>query len=423
MDRLLIIADDFTGALDTGIQFAKLGIKTKILTDYEYDFHHMPCEVQVIVVDAETRPLNAEDAYNRVYRLTSNAAESGIRYFYKKTDSALRGNIGKELEAVADGCGRNIVCFIPALPRNKRLTRDGIHYIDGVPVEQSIFGKDPFEPVQYSSVEQIIHSQSDINVKNIRVSDYGQVDWDAETKTVFVFDVESEENLQEIAQLLKENDRYCICGGCAGFAAYYPRLLSFEQEKTLDIIKTDGLLCLCGSVNPITGRQLDYAGNNGFVRENMKCSLKMNPDSLRTESGKLFFDELFERISREKCYIIDTLDQPGSEKVMEYAEKHGLSDYQVRTYIAETLGLIVQNMIERGLDYTISMTGGDTLMGFMKLTGCTELIPVCEIGQGAVLSRLVWKDTQIQVISKSGGFGDENIFVEIADRVVRREEI
>ena len=37
MDRLLIIADDFTGALDTGIQFTKMGIRARIVTDYRYD--------------------------------------------------------------------------------------------------------------------------------------------------------------------------------------------------------------------------------------------------------------------------------------------------------------------------------------------------------------------------------------------------
>ncbi|NLJ67030.1 MAG: four-carbon acid sugar kinase family protein, partial [Clostridiales bacterium] len=30
MDRLLIIADDFTGALDTGVQFSHMGITTQV---------------------------------------------------------------------------------------------------------------------------------------------------------------------------------------------------------------------------------------------------------------------------------------------------------------------------------------------------------------------------------------------------------
>ena len=39
-------------------------------------------------------------------------------------------------------------------------------------------------------------------------------------------------------------------------------------------------------------------------------------------------------------------------------------------------------MIRRGWNGTLCMTGGDTLMGFMRLTGVTELVPICEIGKG-----------------------------------------
>ena len=33
MVKLLIIADDFTGALDTGVQFAARGAATRVITD------------------------------------------------------------------------------------------------------------------------------------------------------------------------------------------------------------------------------------------------------------------------------------------------------------------------------------------------------------------------------------------------------
>ena len=38
MVKLLMIADDFTGALDTGVQFATRGAMTMVLTDPAYDF-------------------------------------------------------------------------------------------------------------------------------------------------------------------------------------------------------------------------------------------------------------------------------------------------------------------------------------------------------------------------------------------------
>ena len=38
MVKLLIIADDFTGALDTGVQFSAHGAVTSVITDPAFDF-------------------------------------------------------------------------------------------------------------------------------------------------------------------------------------------------------------------------------------------------------------------------------------------------------------------------------------------------------------------------------------------------
>ena len=62
MVKLLIIADDFTGALDTGVQFAAGGAETRVVTNVEYDFESAGEEVQVLVLDAETRHLKKEEA-------------------------------------------------------------------------------------------------------------------------------------------------------------------------------------------------------------------------------------------------------------------------------------------------------------------------------------------------------------------------
>ena len=82
-DKLLIVADDFTGSLDTGIQFVKKGISVQVVTDWNYDFINTDPDHQVIVVDTESRPLSKEEAYCRVYEVTRRAKEAGFTYFYK----------------------------------------------------------------------------------------------------------------------------------------------------------------------------------------------------------------------------------------------------------------------------------------------------------------------------------------------------
>ena len=119
MIHLFVIADDFTGALDTGVQFASYGAATKVVVG--------------------TRHLPAAQAYDTVYRLVRWAKEKKIGCIYKKTDSALRGNIGAELSAALAADGGDRLHFVPAFPNLDRVTRGGVHYIGGVPVAQSVF--------------------------------------------------------------------------------------------------------------------------------------------------------------------------------------------------------------------------------------------------------------------------------------------
>ena len=94
--QILVISDDLTGALDTGIQFCAGEAVVRVGTDLG------ETEAQVLIVDAETRHLSARDAWRVVYHLARQARERGIPYVYKKTDSALRGNVGAELRAVLE---------------------------------------------------------------------------------------------------------------------------------------------------------------------------------------------------------------------------------------------------------------------------------------------------------------------------------
>ena len=79
MVKLLIIADDFTGALDTGVKFAARGAVTRVVTDPAFDFAGVDAQVQVLVMDAETRHLKPEAAYSVVRQAAERALEAGVQ--------------------------------------------------------------------------------------------------------------------------------------------------------------------------------------------------------------------------------------------------------------------------------------------------------------------------------------------------------
>ena len=60
MPKLLIIADDLTGALDTGVKFAEAGLKTAVSTRCESCLADTSSDVAVLCAD--TRHLSGEEA-------------------------------------------------------------------------------------------------------------------------------------------------------------------------------------------------------------------------------------------------------------------------------------------------------------------------------------------------------------------------
>lgn len=418
MLKLLIITDDFTGALDTGIQFTKQGVKIQIAVEQNPENISISDSTQVLVIDLETRPLTAQQAYEIVKYVMIWAKRKNIDYIYKKTDSALRGNVGAELKAVSD-VYKECVYFIPAFPKIGRITKNGNHYINNVLLSETAFAKDPFEPVKHSHMKDIITKEyTNIEVccveKQIQIKDYlHKIE-----QGVVVFDAETEQDMKNRLYELKQSQQLKLLAGCAGLAEFLPEILCLKGNIEAVYEKKKGLYVACGSLNPITKSQMEYACENGFERVNLSANQKLFLEYYDTEKGKQFLKKLENICQNHNCIIVDTFDEIPYE-TEKLSEQKGLSKEQVRFAIAKCHGKIVKYLIKKGMDYTIFMTGGDTLMGLMKNLENTELTPVCEISQGVVLSTLKWNEKKLQVVSKSGGFGNKDVFIEAAKKLIQ----
>lgn len=416
--KLLVIADDFTGALDTGIQFKAKDTLIQVLSgEKEMDIEALPGRVQVLIIDAETRHLTAERAGEVVGRIVREAVRAGIPYIYKKIDSGLRGNIGSELSAMLEASGEKRVHFAPAFPRLNRVTRQGVHYIDGIPVARSVFGSDPFEPVLDSDVRRIIAAQSKVPVF---VSEAGVPDELPEG--IVAYDASTQDELDAIAGALKDRGELRLMSGCAGFAASVQEQMGLipDQRPVPELEKR--LLVVCGSINPITLDQLDEAQRLGALRLQLGIDQKLDaawPDSaLAKETAQSWARQIGE--STFPVSIIEGNRHGEEEETLRYAKRHGMDTDAVRDHIAAALGSMLEHLLTEGVNASILLTGGDTLLAFMKRIGQSTLIPIREVMPGVVLSEVCYRGKSYSVFSKSGGFGEKDLLLRLQEKLERQ---
>lgn len=410
---LLIIADDFTGALDTGVQFAARGIKTRVVVGADAALTHQNADV--LVVDTETRHLPAAQAYAAVEGLVQRAKYAGFAYLYKKTDSALRGNVGAELAALLSANGSRQLAFLPAFPQMNRVTKNGVQYIDGVPVTESPFGVDPFEPVRHAAVTDLLAEQTDLPAASFpALAADGSVPAE---DGILVFDAATVDELRSTGRALLNNGGLRVLAGCAGFGAVLPELLGLGGADVTCPALDPRLLVICGSVNAITLAQLDKAEQAGFTRLRLTPHQKLMPDYWRSADGRMTLDHIEETLAAHPYNIIETNDEGGNEPTATAADALGLTREEMRVRIASGVGQLVGALFASPAVGTLLLTGGDTLLQCMNSVGVHELEPICEMEHGVVLARFGCGGTTRYVITKSGGFGQADLLTALAKRI------
>lgn len=410
---LLIIADDFTGALDTGVQFAARGIKTRVVVGADAALTHQNADV--LVVDTETRHLPAAQAYAAVEGLVQRAKYAGFAYLYKKTDSALRGNVGAELAALLSASSSRQLAFLPAFPQMNRVTKNGVQYIDGAPVTESPFGVDPFEPVRHAAVTDLLAEQTDLPAASFpALAADGSVPAE---DGILVFDAATVDELRSTGRALLNNGGLRVLAGCAGFGAVLPELLGLGGADVTCPALDPRLLVICGSVNAITLAQLDKAEQAGFTRLRLTPHQKLMPDYWRSADGRMTLDHIEETLAAHPYNIIETNDEGGNEPTATAADALGLTREEMRVRIASGVGQLVGALFASPAVGTLLLTGGDTLLQCMNSVGVHELEPICEMEHGVVLARFGCGGTTRYVITKSGGFGQADLLTALAKRI------
>lgn len=413
MSVLLVLADDLTGAIDTGVQFAAQRADTAVY--HEPLAQAFDCQAQVLVINTQTRNLDAPLAYAQVKQIALSAKQRGITRIFKKTDSGMRGNVGAELQAVLDVFGATLA-FAPAHPKIGRQVIEGQLFVDGVPVSRSVFGKDPFKPVLRDDIPGLIAQQSPVSV----VSAAGE--GTPPPNAVWLFDAASTEDLERAAQVSFQAG-CSLYAGCAGFAeALMPLMGLVRQAKSLPAVALP-MFVVSGSVSDVTFKQLRQALSDGWRRAPLEAAELLSPQFAQQPAGERWAEAFAERMmAGERMLVAAALDAAEAKRVGQLGTRLGMSLEQIKDSIAGNLGALCAQVLRRVPAATPAIIGGDTLYTALSALQTGRITPLTEISAGTVLSRILTPWGAWPLISKSGSFGNQHAIEQMSAYLRRHQE-
>lgn len=401
MIQTMLIADDLTGALDAGVCLLPADVAVAVSADATIRLSGT--SPAIISINADTRHLSPEDAAARVSGLVTAAREHGVSTVVKKTDSALRGNVGAELAAAWQASGADRLHFLPAFPAMGRVTSHAIQFVDGIPVDESAFGCDPFEPVAFSRVDDLISSQTTAPVLVVAEEERMPTDF----RGIVVYDATTCEEMRRRVRELVTRGESGMMAGCAGLADALADVIGLHDLPARVPVDDGNLLVVCGSVNPVSAGQCVYAADNGARVMRIGATEKCDPTWKDGRAGEAFVSRVTTSWRDNPLTVVD-----GS--ALEDLTGFMAPGADVRQVVADNIGALVARLCERGACGRLLVTGGDILSSFLVAAGIDVVRPLGEVVPGIVGFGLEIDGWPLIVAAKSGGFGNRELFVEMA---------
>ena len=394
MNRYLIVADDFTGANDTGVQLKRRGIDTSVVFTSDL----LAKSESSFVIDTESRSLSEDDAYNKIKDILKNVELNNFKYLIKKIDSTLRGNVAKEIKAVDEAYESELVIFAPALPDLKRTTVNGIHMLNDVPITYTEMAKDPIKPVTEDNIARLLESVYNEKVTHFNLDSVRNQLMDFSAGRIFSFDAVTNEDMRTIIKAAMNTGKRILWVGTAAMADNL-----FEIERNMKPV-----LCVVASVSTDTRQQVNHAESKGV-------SLVKIPiyDIIENKvEAKKYINQAEYLLKEGKDVILlpsSSYDIEEYIKSNEVGNKAGMSKEEISNFINILIGSISKNVLKMVEVSGIFITGGETAIGFFKEVESLGSSIIQEIAIGIPLMKLVGGPFEgLKVITKAGAFGGED---------------
>ncbi|MCY4129455.1 MAG: hypothetical protein OXG15_09490 [Gammaproteobacteria bacterium] len=219
---LFITADDRTGSLEIGGIIAAEGKPVPVGPNADDD--------RCCVVDLASRHITSEQAFLTVLEAHQRQAS----YRSHKMDAGLRGNWPHEVHALVELGYR--VAVVPSFPDAGRRCKDGVVYIQDVPVLDSPFGSDPLTAPCSSRPMEVLEEAK------------------CTFSEVVVWDANDNEELDRATRRSLDEDRVLV-GPSGAVGSYAAHILGNPIPASIRL--SQPMLIVCGSLNTTSRDQLD----------------------------------------------------------------------------------------------------------------------------------------------------------------------
>lgn len=358
-NMITVIADDFTGAAEIGGIGLRRGLKVIIDTKVN-NFHN----AELLIIATDTRSFSKEKASAEIRELTKQINRLKPEYTFKKIDSVLRGNVVDELIAHMEELKKTKAIVVAGNPHFNRIIKNGIYYVNDVPLAETFFANDPQYPIQSSNIIEILangHDPSTIISAN--------AEQDLPSEGMIFGDVVDEEDMMKWTQRIDSNT--AIAGGAGFFDSLLKSYFPVEDIKSETRYELgDKTLFVFGSTYPKSQKLISQIKKLGMCIVNMPDEVYQNRNFDAALIDK-WANDIVSRIEKNKKVVV-TIDHQIS------------NDLGISVKVGQIIGELIRKVVDKiDLD-DLLIEGGDTTSVILRHLDVSTLHPFQELGHGVI---------------------------------------
>lgn len=371
---IVVFADDLTGATEIGGIALRYGLKVEVNLGTE-----LQSDADLLVVAANTRSMILQEALDHTAALTRQIKKLQPKYIFKKIDSVLRGYVGQETAVHLAELGLDRALIVPCNISLKRTIVEGQYLVDGMPLHQTGFARDPEFPALTSDVKELLQSRS--------VSAVVRKPADLENaEGLIIGEATTEADLEHWANSVDGN---ILTGGGAEFFNAFLKILGLKRANA----SNPRIASVGRPVLVVSGTA--YQKSTSLIKE---LQTKGEPVSympaevLRSDDeGALnnWCAEIVKYLKKGKAII--AID-PDATKPM--------PDAKVLRY---KMGLAVARVFREAVVPKLIIEGGATAGEVLAVLGHTSLYPIQELSLG-IIRMQSGADEKLNIILKIGSY-------------------